>query len=112
VMMCVGQQFVVACVDSITDKKEKANFLKNIHQSKRSLIEISHQQMNSFAGNMIQVSSQTDEPFLLMSESAHESLTPEQLTTLTSLSRVAWFDIETIETCGGGSVRCMIAEIF
>lgn len=112
VMMCLGDGFAVACTSSIADPTERANFLNKIHQTKRELIEISFEQMNSFAGNMIQITDKDGARLLLMSETALHSLSPEQIERLNSYARLESFNIETIEQCGGGSVRCMIAEVF
>ena len=112
VMMCLGDGFSVACTDSIDDPTERANFIDRIHQTDRELVEISHDQMNSFAGNMLQIKDRSGRKLLLMSETARGSLKPGQISRLESYTHLASFDINTIEQCGGGSVRCMIAELF
>lgn len=112
VMMCLGDKYAIACVDSIEDEKEKAYFLAQIHHTERVLVEISHEQMSSFAGNMLQISTKMGDNLLLMSQTAFDSLNSSQRKTLESFDQLVPFSIDTIETCGGGSVRCMIAEIF
>lgn len=112
VMMCLGVGFAVACVESIADPKEKANFGQRIHQTERELIGISQDQMSNFAGNMLEIANKSGERLLLMSETARASLSEKQIERLSSHSRIVAFDIETIEACGGGSVRCMIAELY
>jgi hypothetical protein len=112
VMMCLGDEYAVACVDSIRDRNEKANFVDKIHQTNRLLVEISIEQMNSFAGNMLQVATRENDKLLLMSAAANSSLSSGQREVLESFNNIVSFEIDTIEACGGGSVRCMIAEIF
>lgn len=112
VMMCVADRFVVICLESITDTVEKAEVRERIIQSGKQLIEISYAQMNRFAGNMLQVHNQQGERFLVMSSQAYHSLTPEQIQILEAYQPLLHSDISTIETHGGGSVRCMMAEIF
>ncbi len=112
VMMCVADKFLVICLDSITDENEKNNVIKAIESSGKAIINISFYQMNHFAGNMLQVASVNGQPFLVMSSQAYKSLTPEQITTIESYQPIIHSDITTIETNGGGSARCMIAEVF
>lgn len=112
VMMCVADRFVVICLESITDTVEKAEVRERIIQSGKQLIEISYAQMNRFAGNMLQVHNQQGKRFLVMSSQAYHSLTPEQIQILEAYQPLLHSDISTIETHGGGSVRCMMAEIF
>lgn len=112
VMMCVADRFVVICLESITDTVEKAAVRERIIQSGKQLIEISYAQMNRFAGNMLQVHNQQGKRFLVMSSQAYHSLTPEQIQILEAYQPLLHSDISTIETHGGGSVRCMMAEIF
>lgn len=112
VMMCVGDLFVVACVESITDEEERNQFIKLIQGLKKELIPISFEQMNQFAGNMIQLQNKEGEKFLVMSQSAYKSLTADQITELSRYNELLPIPLNTIETNGGGSARCMVAEIF
>ncbi len=112
VMMCLGTGFAVACAESITNESERANFTKKIQETGRELIAITHSQMNSFAGNMLEIAGKNGEKLLLMSTTAHRSLTSEQVKRLENYCRPVTFDIDIIEKAGGGSVRCMIAELF
>ncbi|MDH3494088.1 MAG: arginine deiminase-related protein [Acidobacteriota bacterium] len=112
VMMCLGGEFAVACLESIVDMDERTRFIEKIRQTDRELIEISFDQMYAFAGNMLEISSRGGIRTLVMSKTAKRSLVPEQIEKLSAYARIADFDIGTIETCGGGSVRCMIAELF
>lgn len=112
VMMCLGTGYAVACTESITNHDERTKFVAKIQETDRELIEITYEQMYSFAGNMLQITNKQGENLLLMSTGAHRSLLPEQIKRLEAYCRPVSFDIGTIEKCGGGSVRCMIAELF
>ncbi len=112
VMMCVADQFVVICLDCIDDESERNNVIKTITNSGKELIEISENQMQNFAGNMLQVQNQSGEKFLVMSQSAYKSLNPEQISAIEKYCEIIYSDLEVIETNGGGSARCMLAEVF
>lgn len=112
VMMCVADQFVVICLDCIDDESERNNVIKTIKNSGKELIEISENQMQNFAGNMLQVQNQSGEKFLVMSQSAYKSLNPEQISAIEKYCEIIYSDLEAIETNGGGSARCMLAEVF
>lgn len=112
VMMCVGETFAIICLDAIDDKKEKKNVLKHLKSDGKEVIAISEEQVTQFAGNMLQVRGENDKRFLIMSSSAYKSLTKEQLQKIEKHNEVIHSSLETIETCGGGSARCMMAEVF
>lgn len=112
VMMCMGEKFAVICLDSIDDKTEKKNVLQHLKQDGKEIIPITEAQMHQFAGNMLQVLGKHDERLLVMSTSAYKSLTQEQIDILEKYSTIVHSPLDTIETCGGGSARCMMAEIF
>ena len=112
VMMCVAETFVVICLDAIDDKKEKKNVLKHLKEDGKHVIDISEKQMHRFAGNMLQVQGANDELFLVMSKAAYDSLTQSQISKINNHSKIIYSSLETIETCGGGSARCMMAEVF
>ena len=112
VMMCMGEEFAVVCLDSIDDKTEKKNVLQHLRQDGKEIVPITEAQMNQFAGNMLQVLGRDEERLLVMSTSAYSSLTQEQISTLEKYSTIVHSPLDTIETCGGGSARCMMAEIF
>ncbi|KIC91692.1 citrulline utilization hydrolase CtlX [Flavihumibacter sp. ZG627] len=112
VMMCVADQYVVICLDSITDPAEREMVAEKIRQSGKKIIEISIDQMNSFAGNMLQVNNKDGKKFLVMSSQAYHSLSANQQQELESFNPIIHSDITTIETNGGGSARCMMAEVF
>ena len=112
VMMCVGDKFVVACLDSIKNIDERTEFISFVEDCDKELIEISIDQMEQFAGNMLQLRSTGGEPLLIMSATAKRALTTDQLENLMSYCKIISPELESIETNGGGSARCMLAEIF
>lgn len=112
VMMCVADRYVVICLDSIADAKEQATVVNTIRETGKELIGISYDQMDRFAGNMLQVQNDRGENLLVMSSQAYSSLTPKQAERLNSFNRIVHAPLTTIETNGGGSARCMMAEIF
>jgi len=112
VMMCLAQEFCVICLDTIDDKKERKNVLKNLKSSKKEVITITETQMHQFAGNMLQVLGKDNKRYLVMSSAAHNSLTKDQIQRIEKHCEILSSDLETIETCGGGSARCMMAEVF
>ena len=112
VMMCVAETFAVICLDSIDDKNEKKNVLKHLKEDGKQVIDITEKQMHSFAGNMLQVKGANDELFLVMSKAAYDSLTQSQISKINNHCKIIYSSLETIETCGGGSARCMMAEVF
>jgi hypothetical protein len=111
VMMCMGDQFVVICLDSIPNEKEKQMLLDSFEQTNKEVIEISQDQLNHFAGNMLQVFDKADKPHLIMSEQAYSTLHAAQLKSLEKYNPLLPIAIPTIEALGGGSTRCMMAEI-
>ncbi len=112
VMMCVAEEFCVVCLDSIDDKKERKLVIEQLKKSGKEIISISEKQMHQFAGNMLQVGNNTGEKFLVMSASARQALNTKQLEQIEKYCSILSSDLHTIETCGCGSARCMMAEIF
>jgi hypothetical protein len=112
VMMCMAETFAVICLATIDDKKEKKNVLKHLKEDGKQVIDISEKQMHNFAGNMLQVRGKNDEKFLVMSQSAYDCLTIQQKAKIENHCKIISSSLETIETCGGGSARCMMAEVF
>jgi hypothetical protein len=112
VMMCVADEYVVICLDSIMDSAEKKVIANTINQTGKMIIEISFAQMNHFAGNMLQVHNAVGQKFLVMSSQAYHSLKPLDIQAIEQFNPIIHSDITTIETNGGGSARCMIAEVF
>jgi hypothetical protein len=112
VMMCIGETFAVICSDCIDDKKERKMVLDNLKENGKEIILITEAQMNSFAGNMLEVRGVNNKRYLVMSAAAHQSLTPKQIEQLEKHAEILSSSLDTIEACGGGSARCMMAEIF
>lgn len=112
VVMCLGKQFVVICMDSVDVESECALLLQSFAETKKQLITITEAQMEAFAGNMLQLTNKNGNDILLMSQAAYKSLTPEQIAQLSAHSKLIPVAVPTIEKHGGGSVRCMVAEIF
>lgn len=112
VMMCVGTEFVVVCLDAINDLDQRETLIGYIEEGDKEIIEISLDQMEEFAGNMLEVRSSKGEPMLVMSARAKRSLDSNQLASLEKYCKIIAPELETIENNGGGSARCMMAEIF
>ena len=111
VMMALGENFAVVCLDTITDKSERKNLLHHLKEDKKEIISITPEQMCQYAGNMLQVQGK-DSTYLVMSDAAYNTLTPQQIQTIEKYTQILHSNLETIETCGGGSARCMLAEVF
>lgn len=112
VMMCVADKFVVICLDCIDNELEREKVQEVIKSTNKELIEISEDQMQQFAGNMLQVQNDKGKKFLVMSQTAFYSLTPEQIESIQKYNEIIYADLNTIEVNGGGSARCMLAEVF
>ena len=111
VLMAMGKDFVVICLDTIKDSDQKKELKKYFDKTGKEIINISYDQMEAFAGNMLQLyGHQTD--YIVMSEQAFNSLSDKQLATLQKYNQILYSDISTIEKYGGGSVRCMMTEVF
>lgn len=111
VMMCVANKYSIICLESIDSKIDKQIVIKSLKDDNKEIIEISEIQLNSFAGNMIELVFE-NKSFLIMSSQAYKSLTKNQIQKIEKFSKIIYSSVETIENCGGGSVRCMIAEVF
>ena len=112
VMMAMAETFVVICLDTIDDKKELKNVIEHIKKDGREIITISEEQMHHFAGNMLQVLGADDKRYMVMSSQAYHSLDKNQIKAIESHCGIIHSPLDTIETCGGGSARCMMAEVF
>ena len=112
VMMCIAETFAVICLASIDDKKERKNVIKHLKENKKQVIDITEEQVTNFAGNMLQVRGANNERFLIMSQAAFNCLTEHQKREIYKHCKIISSSLETIETCGGGSARCMMAEVF
>ncbi|MDB5119951.1 MAG: amidinotransferase [Sphingobacteriales bacterium] len=111
VMICLAEKFAIICLDAISSQQERELVINSLNQSHKEIITISFEQMNDFAGNMLELQSKTGEKLLVMSERAYKSLDKKQLKTLNRNCKIIFSPLTTIENIGGGSARCMIAEI-
>ncbi|MEI6556560.1 MAG: arginine deiminase-related protein [Paludibacter sp.] len=112
VMLSVCDNYVIICTDTIDDIKERTKVLESFKRTGKTIVEISELQINCFAGNMLQVNNKNGKTFLVMSQTAYSSLQEHQIEQLKSYNELIIIPIPTIEQIGGGSVRCMMAEIF
>jgi len=112
VMMCLGEQFAVICLESIDDKKERKNVVKHLKEDGKEIIVISEEQVSCFAGNMLQVKGNKGDSFIIMSTAAFESLNYTQIEKLEKYGKILYSSLDTVEACGGGSARCMMTEVF
>jgi hypothetical protein len=111
VMMAIATHVAVVCLDCLPDPQERI-LLKESLSATHDVIEISTAQIESFAGNMMGLKNNKGEELMVMSSAAHQSLSPEQIAGIEKYCRIVSAPIPTIETIGGGSARCMIAEVF
>lgn len=112
VMMCIGDTFAVICADSIDDKKERKMVLDSLRSDEKDIILITEEQVNNFAGNMLEVKGSEGKRYLVMSSSAYQALTKKQIAQIEQHVTILHSSLDTIEACGGGSARCMMAEVF
>ena len=112
VMMALGEDFVVICMESIPDEDSRKKLLSLFEKTGKEIIEISYAQMETFAGNMLEVMGSGGNRYLVLSQSAYDSLHSDQLLRLSALTNLLPIPIPNIEKFGGGSVRCMMAEVF
>ena len=111
VMMCVGDKYVVICLASIPEETERQLVIFTIESTRKQIVDITLEQMNHFAGNMLQVHNAAGEKFLVMSSQAYKSLTQQQISLLETFNPIIHSSLDTIEINGGGSARCMMAEV-
>jgi hypothetical protein len=112
VMMCLAEDFAVICLDCIDDKSARNNVIKSLKNDDKEIINISEDQVDKFAGNMLQLRNNIGKKYTIMSDSAYQSLTEIQIESIEKYSTILSSSLEIIETCGGGSARCMMAEVF
>lgn len=112
VMMSVADNFAIICFDVIKDLKERKFVSDFLHTSQKEVIAITEEQMNHFAGNVLEVEAEDGTKYLIMSDTAYHSLNRGQLDVITKYCDILVVDISVIETYGGGSARCMMAEVF
>ncbi len=111
VMMTLTENSAIICLDAIDDKKECKMVIDHLKESNKEIITIYEEQVNQFAGNMLQVIGSDGIRYMVMSKSAFHSLSDQQIIKIKKYSKILYSNIETIETCGGGSVRCMMGEV-
>lgn len=112
VMMAIAETFTIICLDAIDDKKERKNVITHLKKDGKEIISITEAQMHAFAGNMLQVIGTHRQRFMVMSSQAYKSLHKNQIQAIENHSAIIHSPLDTIETCGGGSARCMMAEVF
>lgn len=112
VMMCLAEDFSVICLNTIDDKKERKNVVGHLKESGKQIIAITEAQMHHFAGNMLQVLGKNNKRLMIMSSAAYHSLTSDQIKNIEKSNEIVHSSLDTIESCGGGSARCMMAEVF
>jgi hypothetical protein len=112
VIMSVGEGFAVVCDECISSWDERNDVINKLEDSRLEVIRINYSQLNSFCGNILNLCGGNGESLIVMSENAYKAFTPEQIRTLEKYGRIVAVNIDTIEKIGGGSARCMIAEIF
>ena len=111
VLMCVGDMFSVVCLEAVPDLDERLQLRNSLESNGKRIVEITLAQMNQFAGNMLEVRSEKGDKMLVMSNAAYYSLTSEQIKILEDYCTIHHFDLSMIEGNGGGSARCMMAEV-
>ncbi|MFB9863987.1 citrulline utilization hydrolase CtlX [Rufibacter immobilis] len=112
VMLSLGADFALVCLEAIPDEEEQGFLLEALIESGKEIIDLSLAQVKKMAGNMLQVRNKAGEPVLVMSEKAYKALRKDQFEVLNQLTKMVRSDLRTIEAHGGGSARCMLAEIF
>ena len=111
VMMSIGDKFAAIGLNSIDDISERDLVLNELRNDNKEIISLSENQIEHFAGNMLLIKNSI-QPVLVMSTSAYDSLSKDQITKLEKYAKIIHTNLETIEKAGGGSARCMLAEIF
>jgi len=112
VMLCVGARFAVLCLESIRNAQERATVVESLTATGHEIVDISLVQVARFAGNMLTLQPAAGPELLALSQSAYDALTSAQRQTLSAYAELLPLPIPTIETIGGGSARCMLAEVF
>ena len=112
VMMCVADAFAIVCLDCIDNKDQRKNLVNHLTDDKKDIIQITEDQVENFSGNMLQLKDSKGKLILVMSDSAYKALSKDQIDKIEKHCKILSSAIPTIESCGGGSVRCMIAEVF
>jgi len=111
VMMCMADTFTVICLDTIDDVEERHQVIEVLEETNKEVIEITEEQKHHFAGNMLQVG-KGDTKYTVMSSAAYRTLDREQIEAIEKHGEIIHSSLDIIEACGGGSARCMMAEVF
>ena len=111
-MMSLGKKTAFLCSESIKNKNDSLLIKNHFRDLEKEIIEVSLQQMNKFACNVIEVENSEGESHIIMSESAYQAFDHQQLDSINSVANIIAIPLQTIERYGGGSARCMVAEIF
>jgi hypothetical protein len=111
-MMCIAGEYAIICLESVDNIDEKKRLVETIIQSGKEIIEIKENQVERFAGNMLELKNSNGESVLIMSSAARNCLNNKQIESILKYSKIINSDLDTIESLGGGSARCMMAEIF
>ena len=112
VLMCVGEGFAAACLDAVGDPVERRRLREGLAAAGRELVELDRAQMNAFAGNMLALRSVHGTPIVALSDTAWNALDASRRAQLGRHGGIVTAALPTIERCGGGSLRCMLAEVF
>ncbi|MEM9052810.1 MAG: arginine deiminase-related protein [Bacteroidota bacterium] len=112
VMMCLGSEFSVICLNCIDNDVERKDVINSLKKTGKKIIEITENQKEHFAGNMLNVANKDGKEFLVMSSAAYGSLRPDQIEAIEKHATIIHSSLDTIEALGGGSARCMMAEVF
>ena len=112
VLMCIGDSFVVICGKAIPNPDERNTVFESFKRTGHEIVELTIDQMNAFAGNMLELTTASTKNIIVMSQRAKNSLTKEQILRLEKKARILSVPIDSIENVSGGSVRCMMAEIY
>ncbi len=112
VMMAIGEKYAVVCLDAIDDPDERKLVVDELTESGKEIIAVSESEIDNFAGNEIEVLGDDDKLYTVMTHSTFNVLTDDQKAAIEKSSEILVGDVQTIEAYGGGSVRCMISEIF
>ena len=112
VVMCIGTHYAIVCMESVKNPTQREQLRLSLERHGKEIVEITYQQMHHFAGNMLEISNDQGEQLLVMSATARSVLTQSQLSILEQYTKIIAPNIPTIETAGGGSARCMLAELF
>lgn len=112
VMMEVGTQVAVICLEAVKSEQDRQKIVTRLRNSGKVIVEITLDQLEHFVGNMLELKNRSGHPLMVMSASARKALSMEQERIISTYNKILSVDLETIEINGGGSARCMIAEIF